>query len=458
MKKIYIILLSFVSLTACNSGTNTSASTNNLNKASVNDSFMKYSPVSLSAAAQQIVDNIQLPNIPNSQCPISGLNGDGVTLNTSILQAALDSCAKNGGGILELPIVESGIYLTGPLKIGNSTNFVIPAGVTLLFDDTRATYQNGSSWTPLITTVKNGHDIALTGDGVIDGQGQPWWDYYLINDGKGSPTNRPRMLAFSGVNKFLLSGITLKNSPSFFFVPTSSSNLTVDHISIIAPQNSPNTDGVDPSNSNNVVVKNSRIQNGDDNIAIKAGASGADTYNVVIHDNLFFDGHGASIGSETNSGVHDVYFENIYMENTENGIRIKSYDGKGGEVKNIHYNNFIMKNVQNMLVLNEYYQYFPNIPPRYLPANEFIAGQSPYFHDIYINNVAGFGPSAGNIIGTPEGSMFNIYLNNVNLLVNSQSNITVRNATVNVHNFNYIGNPLGGSPWTIQENVILQKY
>lgn len=457
MKKTYGLLLLPILLSACNSG----GIQQNIIKSfsPVNASSLQFTAVPLSPEAAQIVNNIQKPVIPATQCSIGSLTGDGVTSNTTVIQAALDSCAKAGGGVVELTASESSIYLTGPLKIGNSTNLVIPQDVTLLFDNTRATYQSGTSWTPLITTTKNGHDIAISGSGTIDGQGQPWWDYYLINDGKGSPTNRPRMLAFSGVTKFLLAGVTLKNSPSFFFVPTSSNNITVESISIIAPQDSPNTDGVDPSNSNNVVVQYSRIQNGDDNIAIKAGASGADTYNVVIHDNLFYDGHGASIGSETNSGVHDVYFENIYMENTENGIRIKSYDGKGGEVQNIHYNNFVMNNVQNMLVLNEYYQYFPAIPPQNLPANDFVPGQSPYFHDIFINNVVGMGPSAGNFIGTPEGSMYNIYLNNVDLTVNNKaSNLVIRNASVNTHNFKFTGTPTDLAPWTIQENVTIKTY
>lgn len=455
MNKTYGLLLLPILLSACNSG---AIQQSIIKNQFFNADSLQFNPQPLSPEASQIVDNIQKPVIPASQCAIGSLNDDGVTLNTTTIQAALDSCAKAGGGIVELAGNESSIYLTGPIKIGSNTNLVIPENVTLMFDDTRTTYQNGSSWTPLITTAKNTHDIAITGSGTIDGQGQPWWDYYLINDGKGSPTNRPRMLAFIGVSRFLLAGVTLKNSPSFFLVPTGSNNIIVEHVSIIAPQDSPNTDGVDPSNSNNVVVQYSRIQNGDDNIAIKAGASGADTYNIVVHDNLFYDGHGASIGSETNSGVHDVYFENIYMENTENGIRIKSYDGKGGEVQNIHYNNFVMKNVQNMLVLNEYYQYFPHIPPQNLPTNDFIPGQSPYFHDIFINNVVGFGPSAGNFIGTPEGSMFNIYLNNVNLAVDSASNIVVRNAYVNTHNFSFAGTPVDLSPWTIQENVTIKPY
>lgn len=455
MKKIITPILATLLITACNNGYNSSNQSNSLNNA---NHLVELTTSEISSEAQQIVNNIQQPSIPNTQCSISGLVGDGITINTQAIQSALDTCAKNGGGIVELYSADKNVYLTGPLKIGNNTNFRIPAGVTLLANESRETYQNGTSWTPIITTTKNGHDIAITGSGTIDGQGQPWWDYYLAVDGKGAPTNRPRMLAFSGVSRFLISDVTLKNSPSFFFVPTSSNNITVERIRIEAPGDSPNTDGVDPSNSNNVVVRYSYIQNGDDNIAIKAGASGADTYNIVIYNNKFLTGHGASIGSETNSGVHDVYFENIYMEGTENGIRIKSYDGKGGEVKNIHYNNFVMNNVSNMIVLNEYYQYFPGIPPSGTPAGTFISGQSPLFHDIYINNVVGYGPSAGNIIGTPEGSLYNIYLNNVNLWINSNSNLLIRNANVFTHNYKLVGNPISTEPWNIQENVNISKY
>ena len=145
------------------------------------------------------------------------------------------------------------------------------------------------------------------------------------------------------------------------------------------------------------------------------------------------------------------------MESTENGIRIKSYDGKGGEVQNIHYNNFIMKNVSNMIVLNEYYQYFPNLPPIDVTPGTYIPGQSPLFHDIYINNVVGYGPSAGNIIGTPEGSLYNIYLSNIDLTFTSDSNLILRNANLNLNNFKLVGLPIATPAWTIQANVNIQQ-
>ena len=408
----------------------------------------------LSPEAQQIIANIQLPNIPQTECPITGLVGDGVTMNTQAIQTALTNCSKNGGGVVALYPADANRFLTGPLTIGNNTNFQIPAGVTLVADESRETYQNGTSWKPVITTTKNGHDIAISGSGTIDGQGQPWWDYYLAVDGKSAPTNRPRLIAFSGVSRFMISDIHLKDSPSFFIVPTSSNNITVDSITITAAGDSPNTDGIDPSNSQNIEIKNSYIQNGDDNIAIKAGAGGAATYNVVIHDNKFLTGHGASIGSETNSGVYNVYFENIYMESTENGIRIKSNDGKGGEVQNIHYNNFEMNNVSNMIVLNEYYS---TLPPIDAAPGTYIPGQSPLFHDIYINNVVGYGSSAGNIIGTPEGSLYNIYLSNIDLSFTSNKNLTLRNANLNLQNFKLVGLPITTPAWTIQANVNIQQ-
>ncbi len=105
-------------------------------------------------------------------------------------------------------------------------------------------------------------------------------------------------------------------------------------MTVLAPERAANTDAIDPSGCKNVLITKCRIDVGDDNIAIKAGKKIAGREfaceNITVSDCTFVHGHGMSIGSETGGGVRNVVVKNCTFENTENGIRIKSQAGQGG--------------------------------------------------------------------------------------------------------------------------------
>ena len=66
------------------------------------------------------------------------------------------------------------------------------------------------------------HDIAISGRGVIDGQGVPWWPY-----ARERGASRPRMIALSSCDRVLIEKITLTNSPMFHIAISRAADVTV---------------------------------------------------------------------------------------------------------------------------------------------------------------------------------------------------------------------------------------
>jgi polygalacturonase len=241
--------------------------------------------------------------------------------------------------------------------------------------------------TPLINVLPNADPApgsGIMGLGVIDGRGgvpltdkgMSWW-------ATGSNA-RPR-LVFLGDNSshapadnFTLYKITLRNSPKFH-VSGVGNNLTVWGVRVLAPPDSPNTDGVDPSGSKNITITNSYISDGDDMIAPKAGVGHVS--NITISNNHLYAGHGISVGSETNAGlnnmyVHDNAFDlgpNGFGASSYNSIRIKSDVSRGGEVYDVLYENTCINYGGDTLVFDPYY-------------SSATGNLIPNFHDITIRN------------------------------------------------------------------------
>src|SRR5262249_9652032 len=148
--------------------------------------------------------------------------------------------------------------------------------------------------------------------------------------------NVPRIIVADRADNFTLYRITLKNSPNFHAIVSRTNGFTAWGVKIDSPKTARNTDGIDPSSSTNVSILYSFIRAGDDNVAIKAGSFGPASHITIAH-NHFYNGHGMSIGSETNGNVDHVEIRDLTIEGADNGIRIKSNSTRGGFVRNITY-------------------------------------------------------------------------------------------------------------------------
>ncbi len=330
---------------------------------------------------------------------------DGMTLNTVAFAKAMDRLSAKGGGTLHVP---SGIWHTGPIVFKSNINLHLDKGALILFSNNRDLY-------PLVNTVFEGLDtkrcqspisgrnlqnIAITGEGSIDGSGEAWrplkkgkvtesmWknvvqsggvlkrsDYWFPSKGalKGDSISnmnvpdknltdaqwmeikdflRPVMVSFIECKNVLLEGVLFENSPAWNIHPLMCENVIIDNIFVRNPGYSQNGDGLDLESCVNSIIVNSTFDVGDDAICIKSGKDedgrrrNRPTVNVLIDNCKVFQGHGGFVvGSEMSGGVKNISVANCQFLGTDVGLRFKSCRGRGGVVENIYIRDINMFNI-----------------------------------------------------------------------------------------------------------------
>ena len=326
----------------------------------------------------------QAATIPQRSFKITdfGAKGDGITMNTDAFRAAIESCAKSGGGRV---IVPAGTFLTGPIELASRTALVVEKGAVIQASDKFADFglpaplpaTQGEidafkkELRPFISGTKL-EDVAILGEGIIDGAGAVWWAksdkaaeraIAPASAGESAPVAekplyvpRPFLVVLRDCARVRIQGVTLRNSPMFHLVPHHCREVLVENVTIFSPADAPNTDGIDPANSRDVLIRHCTIDTGDDNIALKGGGVGGEpTENVTVTDCKILHGHGVSIGSETEAGVRNFLVQRCSFENTGTALRIKSGRTRGGVVENVTYRDITMKNVETAITLSLFY-------------------------------------------------------------------------------------------------------
>jgi polygalacturonase len=266
---------------------------------------------------------------------------------------------------------------------------------------------------PLISCPRGTTDLAITGSGTIDGSGAMFW-IWSDKAARRYPAgrrivSRPVLISLNGVQRLHVDGVTLTNSPMFHLVPRGQ-DILIENVRIVAPSDAPNTDAIDPGGER-IVIRKCEIDTGDDNIALQSGS-----HDVLIEDLTCLHGHGISIGSPTRDGLHHVIVRRCTFNGTDNGLRIKSYRGNGGDVRDIRYSDIVMTNVRRPFDINMLYNgnagLKTDVGPREATAEQ--TTNIPNFHDIHFNNISvTHSPMAGRILGLPEQMANNISFNNV---------------------------------------------
>ncbi|XP_042406215.1 probable polygalacturonase [Zingiber officinale] len=293
--------------------------------------------------------------------------GDGRTLNTEAFVSAvawIEQRNAPGGTLLYVP---SGVWLTGAFNLTSHMTLFLAQGAVI------SATQDTSSW-PLIDPLPSYgrgrelpggrymsfihgnklHDVIITGEnGTIDGQGDLWWNMWRRRNLRFT---RPNLLELMHSTDIIISNVVFLNSPFWNIHPVYCSNVVVRNVTILAPHDSPNTDGVDPDSSLNVCIEDSYISTGDDLIAIKSGwdeygmayahPSSGITVRRITGSGPFA---GFAIGSETSGGIANVLAENLNIFNTGIGIHIKTNSGRGGFIRNITVSDVNLWNVRKGL-------------------------------------------------------------------------------------------------------------
>ena len=366
-----------------------------------------------------------------------GAKGDGKIKDTQVLQKAVDDCAGKGGGVVRL---SRGTFLTGPIVLKTHITLEIDSGATLLGSQDPADYpkmveMREDAVQPLIS-ASNAQDITIRGGGVIDGAGEPWWERVYAH--KNSPdvvaAKRPRAVFFDHSSHLLIDGVTIQNSASWQVTLYYCNDVIIRNGKILAPDHSPNTDGVDPFSSRHVSITHMTIDVGDDNVAIKSGQPGSPgpdepSTDISVQDCQFLHGHGMSIGSEVSGGVQRVEVERVHFKGTANGVRVKSNRDRGGDIGNLDFRDVTMEDVGTPVLISEYY---PHIPEQ--DAAQPVTRLTPHFHDIRITHLeATGGKTAGVIAGLPESPISPIVLSHVH--ISAETGMTISNATVTAEDF-----------------------
>lgn len=363
-----------------------------------------------------------------------GAKGDGTTKDTVALQSAIDACSAQGGGTVR---VQAGTYVSAPIVLKSNVTLHLDKDAKILGSPDHGDYPPMTMFhlpdlQPLVSAT-SAENITINGEGMIDGNGQSWWDEARKTHNAGVLGNhpRPKLIIFDHCKNIHVEGITIQNSPMWQLVPYYTDNMVISHVKIFAPQHSPNTDAIDPFSSSNITIDHVYSDVGDDNIAIKSGpinSPGPDSpsRNITITDCTFMHGHGLSVGSELSGGAQNIRAERITFEGTDQGIRVKANRDRGNDVGNFVFRDLTMKDVGTAILISEYY---PKVMPPDDEAPQPVGRLTPHFHDIDIENVTATGiKTAGVVVGLPESPVKNVVLKNVK--ISAEKGMTIGYADV----------------------------
>jgi polygalacturonase len=369
-----------------------------------------------------------------------GAVGDGRTVDSVAIRKAFATCAAAGGGTVLFPAHFR--YLTGPFNISSDTTVVIEGNATILGNPDKEDWPiilplpwmgGGSDYygdygRPDHMSLVHSHgasNIVITGGGTINGQGDvpdpatntTWVDCMRTAGASASlchNVSRPHLFVLYMGKNMTISNITIEDSPNWTLHIANFSGVHIHNIQIFNPGGF-NRDGIDIDCSQHVVVENSLVDAGDDALCVKAGANWVGRHTAVKSENIIFrniivgTGHGITIGSDMSAGVRNVTFENISMDGTGCGIRMKTERGRGGIVEDITYRDITMKNIASEAV-----QMTLNYHAGIKPTNKTA---TPIFRNLLIENVWADGVGyAGLYDGLPEQHVINMTLRNVTVL------------------------------------------
>lgn len=320
-----------------------------------------------------------------------GAAGDGATIDTRAIQAAIDAAAAQGGGTV---VLNPGVYLSGSLFVKSGVTLAIGRGAILRGLRDLSAYPMirtrvagiEMEWPAGLLNVYRERNARITGEGTVDGDGKVFWDSYWAMRRDYDPRDlrwaadydcrRPRLIHVYDSDQVEVSGLNLTRSGFWTVHVCYSRDVTVSDL--IVRNNiggrGPSTDGVDIDSSERVLVERCDLAVNDDAICIKAGRDwdglrvARPCREVRVRDCVVRDAlAGMTFGSETSGGFEDIEVSGLRIEYpVPLGIFFKSGHTRGGTISNIRLSRIHLQDVATLfrVNLNWYPSYsYARIPP-----------------------------------------------------------------------------------------------
>lgn len=359
-----------------------------------------------------------------------GAVGDGTTMNTQAIQAAIDALAAKGGGTIVIP---KGEFLTGALFLKPGIHLELLEGAILKgsknFDDYpvldnirfEGHFQRRIA---ALLNVERSDGFRLTGAGTIHGNGEHYWD-------TPSPNGRPRLCVIRDSRDIVVSGIRFYNSPQWNLHLYNCQDVVVENcrFEIDDRGKGPSTDGVDIDSSQNVLVRNCFFSVNDDCVCLKGNRydglnqepKSPPVRNVRVENCTFVRGHGAlTLGTEA-QGIYDVEMTDSMVSGNMPMLRIKLRP----DTPNQDYQNIRVRNVRLERGRPEVIRVSPTHGTKVAPLVAPISKVS----DILVENITGEAQDFGTLSGGRTATVSNVTLRNINVTVTRNAELNTAGVT-----------------------------
>ena len=387
----------------------------------------------------------------------AGAVADGITNNATIIQKLIDKVAAAGGGRVIIP---AGNFMSSSLFLKSNVELHLNLGARLL-GPTNVNEYPKMKGRPAIVMAKNQHHVALTGPGIIDGQGSELMldVFQKLRSGEiiekdsawlvKRPGTRAMVLSFESCNDVTVSGVTLKNASGWVQDYVECDTVLIKGITVQSTTYW-NNDGLDITDSKNVHITKCFVNAADDGICIKSnnptsisenilidsctvrssasglkfGTASAGIYKKVkVRDLLIFDTYRSAIAIESVDGgsMEQFDIQNIVAKNTGNAIFIRlghrNINGKVGSLKDIY-----ISNVKAEIPLLKPDQGYPiEGPPDHLrPGFDKMPVRPSHYH-IYGHPYLPYNLIPSSIVGIPGYPVQNITLNKIEIIYGGRS-------------------------------------
>lgn len=379
------------------------------------------------------------------RCEITadGAVGDGTTLNTKAIQAAIDRCATNGGGAVVVP---KGVFLSGALFFKPQVNLLIEKdgvlkGTTNLDDYplVKTRWQGVEcDWTAALVNFFDLTNVELTGEGTLDGSGAE----FPLRQRRPRGTNtlqitsstftngvprrgRPRLIALQNCRDVHVAGLHLIDQASWGLFMLYCENVEAENLVIRAAHTIPSSDGIDIDSSRQVCVTGCDIDCNDDCISIKSGkdedglrVNRPSEYILVEKTRFGFGQGGVAMGSEVSGGIRHVEVRDCVVENGNWApIRFKSQPSRGGLIEDITYRNIEIRAAREALEFDLEWRMVPPIAP---PAKVLTQ-----IRNVRLINITGTVNAVGAISGLKDSPISDVKFEDCHLV--AQRGLTLKN-------------------------------